>query len=137
VLPWLHMISISLLYRDAALPLTLRSLCLVIACTVIITATYAFAEDDFITSCDNQGFNNVYYLINKTDFSAVADFFLLNDLQFHFEKTYFSSVMGQRDRITTFYDFENMVLHNADKELVHTLDNNLPDYRVEKDQMQS
>ena len=62
-------------------------------------------------------------------------FFLLEDLQFNFERTNFISLMGQRDRITTFYDFDNMALHNENKELLHILDNNLPDYRVEKEQI--
>lgn len=112
-----------------------RSYCIVILCTVIITETSAFAENDSLRSCDSHNFDNVYYLINKKDFSSAADFFLLNDIQFHFEKIDFLSLLGQRDRITTFYDFDNLTLLNAKKELMHTLDNNLPDYRIEKEQI--
>ena len=74
-------------------------------------------------------------MINKKDFIDVTDFFLLNNLQFHFEKIDFLSLLGQRDRITIFYDFDSLALHKANKELVHTLDNNLPDYRIEKEQI--
>jgi len=133
--PWLPMIRIYLPYRDATLFFPLRSLCLVIASTVIIAATSAFAEDSPLNSCDNQDFDNVYYLFDKNDFIAAGDFFQLNDLLFPFRSTNFKGLLGQRNRITTFYDFDELKLLNANKELVHTLDNNLPDYRVEKEQI--
>jgi len=133
--PWWPMIRIYLLYRDATLSFPLRSFCLVIACTVIITATSALAEDDPLNSCDNQGFDNVYYLLDKNDIIDVIDFYNRLHLLFISEKTNFLTLMGQRDRVTTFYDFDNMELHNANKELVHILDKNLPDYRVEKEQI--
>ena len=129
------MIRLYLLYRDATLTLSLRSLCIVIACTVIIIATSALAKDSSLNSCDNQYFDNVYYLFDKNDFIAAGDFFQLNDLLFPFERTNFKGLLGQRNRITTFYDFDDLKLLNANKELVHTLDNNLPDYRVEKEQI--
>jgi len=134
-LPWLPMIRIYLLYRVATLSFAIRSLCLVIACTVIITATSALAEDDPLKSCDNQDFDSAYYLFDKNDIVDVTDFFYQIVLLFSPEKTNFLISNGQWDRITTFYDFDDFELHNADKELVHILDNNLPDYRVEKEQI--
>ena len=74
--PWLPMIRTYILYRDATLSFVLRSLCLVTASTVIIIATSALAEDSFLNSCDNQDFDNVYYLLDKKDFVAAGDFFL-------------------------------------------------------------
>lgn len=133
--PWLPMIRIYLLYRDVTLSFALRSFCLVIASTVIITATSLSAEDSSLNSCDNQVFDNAYYLLDKKDFVDTGDFFLLNDLLFPFEKTNFLTLLGQRDRVTTFYDFDDLALLNANKELVHILDNNLPDYRDEKEQI--
>ena len=133
--PWLPMIRIYRLYRDVTLSFALRSFCLVIASTVIITATSLSAGDSTLNSCDNQVFDNAYYLLDKKDFVATGDFFLLNDLLFPFEKTNFLTLLGQRDRITTYYDFDDLELHNANKELVHILDINLPDYRAEKEQI--
>ena len=129
------MIRIYLLYRDVTLFFALRSLRLVIACTVVIIATSALAKDSSLNSCDSQDFDNAYYLFDKNDFIAAGDFFLLNDLLFPFEKTNFLTLLGQRDRITTYYDFDDLELHNANKELVHILDINLPDYRAEKEQI--
>ncbi len=108
---------------------------MIIICSMIMTATSVFAEDDLIAFCDKQSLDKVYYLIDKKDFSAATDFFLLDDLQFHFDKTDFLRLIGQRNRISTFYDFDNLALLHANKELLHTLDNNLPDYRVEKEQI--
>jgi len=102
---------------------------------VIITATSALAEDSSLNSCDNQSFDNVYYLLDKNDIIGVIDFYNRMHLLFFSEKTNFLTLMGQRDIITTFYDFDNMELLNANKELVHILDKNLPDYRVEKEQI--
>jgi len=133
--PWWPMIRIYLLYRDATLSFALRSLYLVIAYTVTITAASALAEDSSLNSCDNQDFDNAYYLLDKNDIIGVTDFYNRMHLLFSSEKTNFLTLMGQRDIITTFYDFDNMELHNANKELVHTLDKNLPDYRVEKEQI--
>ena len=133
--PWLPMIRVYLLYRDATLSFALRSLCLVVVYTAIITTASALAEDSSLDPCDNQDFDNVYYLFDKNNFIAAGDFFQLNDLSFPFERTNFKGLMGQRDRTTTFYDFDDLELHNANKELVYILDNNLPDYRVEKEQI--
>ena len=129
------MIRIYLLYRDVTLFFALRIPRLVIACTVVIIATSALAKDSSLNSCDSQDFDNAYYLFDKNDFIAAGDFFLLNDLLFPFEKTNFLTLLGQRDRITTYYDFDDLELHNANKELVHILDINLPDYRAEKEQI--
>ena len=133
--PWLHMIRVYLLYRDATLSFALKSLCLVVVYTAIITTASALAEDSSLDPCDNQDFDNVYYLFDKNNFIVAGDFSQLNDLSFPFERTNFKGLMGQRDRTTTFYDFDDLELHNANKELVYILDNNLPDYRVEKEQI--
>ena len=133
--PWLPMIRIYILYRIVTLSFTLKTLCLVIAYAITSTAASALAEDSSLNSCDNQDFDNAYYLLDKNDFIAAGDFFQLNDLLFPFRRTNFKGLLGQRNRITTFYDFDELKLLNANKELVHTLDNNLPDYRVEKEQI--
>ena len=133
--PWLPMIRVYLLYRIVTLSFTLKTLCLVIAYAITSTAASALAEDSSLNSCDNQDFDNAYYLLDKNDINDVPDFFRQIVLLFSAEKTNFLTLMGQRDRITTYYDFDNLELHNANKELVHTLDINLPDYRVEKEQI--
>jgi len=129
------MIRIYLLYRIVTLSFTLKTFCLVIAYAITSTAANALEEDSSLDPCNNQDFDNVYYLLDKNNFIGAGDFFQLNDLSFPFERTNFKGLMGQRDRTTTFYDFDDLELHNANKELVYTLDNNLPDYRVEKEQI--
>jgi len=133
--PWLPMIRIYFLYRIVTLSFTLKMFCLVIAYAITSTATNALTEDSSLNSCNNQDFDNVYYLLDKNDIIGVTDFYNRMHLLFFSEKTNFLTLMGQRDIITTFYDFDNMELHNANKELVHILDKNLPDYRVEKEQI--
>ncbi|MFB3100538.1 MAG: hypothetical protein ACE1ZM_03750, partial [Gammaproteobacteria bacterium] len=78
----------------------LRSLYLVIAYTVTITAASALAEDSSLNSCDNQDFDNAYYLLDKNDIIGVTDFYNRMHLLFSSEKTNFLTLMGQRDIIT-------------------------------------
>ncbi len=110
---------------------------IVVLWAVVTTATGAFAQGDLPTSCASRDFDNVYYLLGQEDFiDAAAYLFSANNPQLNFTyDTNFIDSSGQRHRTTTFYDFDSLALRRANKELVHTVDNNLPDYRIEKEQI--
>jgi len=133
--PWLPMIRTYILYRAVTLSLTLKMFHLVVAYVIATTAASALTEDTSQLPCEAQDFDNVYYLFDINDITDATYFYNQMHLLFPTEKTNFLTLIGQRDRISTFYDFDNLALHNANKELVHILDNNLPDYRAEKEQI--
>lgn len=93
------------------------------------------ATEDLPTSCNNKSFDNISYLLHKNDIKAAGIFFLLKDLESSPEKTNFRSFIGRRNKITTFYDFAELQLHNAGRELVHTIDNNLLNYRRDREKI--
>lgn len=95
----------------------------------------AYAEDAPQDDCENRSFDNVYYLIDKKDFVPVSIFYQNIPVINSNAGFKFMNLEGQRDRITTYYDFDDLAILNANKELMSTLDDDLAKYFVEREQI--
>ena len=133
--PWLPMIRIYLLYSVGALSLVIRMLYWLIACAIMTTSANALTEDVSITSCKNKEFNNIYFLIDKNDFYSASIFYQEIDVIDSKTETDFESLIGERERYSIYYDFDDLDILKADKELVYILDKDLLDFFPEREQI--
>ena len=106
-----------------------------IACAIMTASANASADDGSPTSCENKGFDNIYYLIDKNDFYSASIFYQKIDVIDSKTETDFESLIGERERFTIYYDFDDMDILKADKELVYILDKDLLDFFPEREQI--
>jgi len=132
---WLPMIRVYLLYSVGALSFVIRMLYWLIACAIMTASANVLAEDDSPTSCENEGFDNIYYLIDKNDFYPASIFYQKIDVIDSKTETDFKSLIGERERFTIYYDFDDLDILNADKELVYILDKDLLDFFPDREQI--
>jgi len=125
---WLPMIRAYLLYSVGALSFVIRMLYWLIACAIMTASADASADDGSPTSCENEGFDNIYYLIDKNDFYPASIFYQKIETIDSETETDFESLIGERGRTSIYYDFDNLDILKADKELVYIQHNDLPDY---------
>ena len=111
--------------------LILRIVLPVILYANLISASNA-SEHSIQDRCQKRIFSNTYYLVdNKSAYGA--SIFLLNILKSDiYQKANFIGFEGVRDRVSTYYDFDDMELLNSNKELVHIIDTGLPQYHPGK-----
>ncbi len=136
VLRLLHTTRIYRLYRVITLSSTLRAFCLSFILVIItISAGAASVEDLHLNSCENQDFENTYYMLGSDDISAVTDFLTKHAILAPDADNDFKSYSGNREISTTYYDYDNLEILNKGKELKHILDKNLAKYRKEREQI--
>ena len=135
VLHWLPMIRICLLHRDVKLSFILQTFYVVIALAMTTTVANAITEDIAQDSCEYQGFDNVYYLIDKNDFYSVSAFYQEITVISSIKETNFESLIGQSDRTRIYYDFDDLDILSNENELVSVLNSNFPDYFPERAQI--
>jgi len=99
-----------------------------IACAILTASANAIADDDSPTSCENKGFDNIYYLIDKNDFYSASIFYKKIEIIDSKTEMDFKSLIGKRDRSSIYYDFDELDILNAQKELVYILDKDLLDF---------
>jgi len=105
------------------------------AILIFISASVSSEENFDIQTCQQQDFVNSYHLIDVDDMNAVSLFYKqIGDSNF-IDLGYISSIVGKRKRITTYYDFDDLAVLNASKEIIHIVDDNLPDFRMEREQV--
>jgi len=111
--------------------LILRIVLPVILYANLISASNA-SEHSIQDRCQKRIFSNTYYLVdNKSAYGA--SIFLLNILKSDiYQKANFIGFEGVRDRVSTYYDFDDLELLNSNKELVHIIDTGLPQYHPGK-----
>ena len=132
---WLLMIRIYLLYSVVTLPRVLRMLYWLIACAILTASANALADDVTPTLCENKGFDNVYFLIDKNDFYPASIFYQKIDVIDSKTETDFKSLIGERERFTIYYDFDDLDILNAQKELVYILDKDLLEFFPGREQI--
>ena len=132
---WLPMIRVYLLYSVVTLPCVLRLLQWLIACAIFSVSANALSEDVPPTSCENKGFDNIYFLIDKNDFYSASIFYQKIDVIDSKTETDFKSLVGERDRSSIYYDFDDLDILNAQKELVYILDKDLLDFFPGREQI--
>lgn len=112
-----------------------RIVFLLIVFLISIKLVNAGAINDQVQTCMKNGFVNSYYLIDLADISEVSSFYRQMGNSIFNELEDFSAIKGKRDRISTYYDFDDLELLKARKELFITLDINLPRYRTEREKI--
>lgn len=135
VRPWWPMIRIYLLYRVVTLPFILRTFYLLIAYAILTASANALTEDISNNTCENGGFENIYFLVDMNNFVSVSDFYQEIPAIEAKAGIDFTSYIGQRNRISIYYDFEDLDILKANKELVSILDDGLPNYFIEREQV--
>ncbi len=106
-----------------------------IACAIMTASANASADDDSPTSCENKGFDNIYYLIDKNNFYSASIFYQKLEIIDSETETDFESLIGERERYSIYYDFDDLDILRADKELVYILDKDLLDFFPEREQI--
>jgi hypothetical protein len=106
-----------------------------IACAIMTVSAAASADDDSPTSCENKGFDNIYYLIDKNDFYSASIFYQKIEIIDSKTETDFESLIGERERYSIYYDFDDLDILKADKELVYILDKDLLDFFPDREQI--
>jgi len=135
VLHWLPMIRICLLHRDVKLSFILQTFYVVIALAMTTTVANAITEDIAQDSCEYQGFDNVYYLIDKNNFYSASAFYQEITVINSIKETNFESLIGESDRTRIYYDFDHLEILNNNNELVYVLNSDFPDYFSEREQI--
>jgi len=97
-----------------------------LALAMITTVANAITEDIFQDSCEYQGFDNAYYLINKNDFYSASVFYQEITVIDSIKETNFESLIGESDRTRIYYDFDHLDILNHNNELVYVLNSNFP-----------
>ena len=111
--------------------LILRTVFPVILYASFISVSNA-SENSIQDRCQNRIFNNTYYLIDNV-YADHTSVFLQNILKSNIDQEVnFIGFVGVKDRVTTYYDFDDMELLKSNKELVHILDIDLPQYHPGK-----
>ena len=83
--------------------------------------------------CNGLKSSNAYYLLGIADIEEVSRYFqTLSESHFK-EIESFSAIVGQRDRLVTFYDTKDLGLLNQGIELLHVVDKKLPAYREDRE----
>ncbi len=131
-LRWLRMIKIYFLHKIISLFCRFKIHDLIILCLMACAVANVYAENLEQDACENKGFDNAYYLLNKKDYAAASTFF--QEIP-PMKKGKFYIFPGERERVSTYYDFEDLAILNSGKELVYTLDENLPKYFKEREQV--
>ncbi|MBL1141655.1 MAG: hypothetical protein D8M62_06400 [Proteobacteria bacterium] len=129
------MIRIYLQYRSLILFSIVKKLCF--SSVFITTSTVAVAVTNGTGTdyCINQGFKNTYYLLDYKDITAASVFFQEISLKNTSMESRLVIKKGTRARGITYFDDNNLTLLTAKKELIHVIDNNLPEFREDKEQI--
>lgn len=109
---------------------------LLVILVISSTTSYALDEGARQNDCDSHGFDNSYYVIGEKDFIAASAYYLNIPKINSDGKTRFLSQIGQRKRTATYYDFDDLALLNAHKELLHVFDTDVPNYFADREQVQ-
>jgi len=99
------------------------------------TIANALTENISQNTCENQGFENAYFLIDKNDFYSASVFYQEITVISSIKETNFESLVGQSDRIRIYYDFDDLDILNNKNELVSVLNSNFPDYFSVREQI--
>ena len=102
----------------------------------VIFCSSVWASEDANAKCGRDGFNNVAYLIDVDYISSVSAFF--NQIP----ETYFGSSSnllvisrGTKSRLETYFDDNDLSLLENNRELLISVEENLPSYRVGREQV--
>lgn len=101
----------------------------------LFVATDSFSGEGEAEVCGNQDFRNAYYQVDVSNVARASTFFLgmvenyFNDLE------PFSAVVGNKFRVETFYDFEDLGILKNDKELYLSVNKKMPYYRAEREKV--
>jgi len=111
--------------------LILRTILPVILYASFISASNA-SEKSIQDRCQKRIFSNTYYLVDNI-YAQHTSAFLQNILKPDiYQKANFIGFEGLRDRVSTYYDFDDLELLHSNKELVHIIDTGLPQYHPGK-----
>lgn len=88
------------------------------------------------TLCEKEDFKSTYYYIEVEAISDVSDFFKkIPANYFNRNDELFVINNGQRNRVETYFDDNNLSILKHGRELLIAVDKNLPNYRVGKEQI--
>ena len=132
---WLPMIRIYLLYRVVKLSFIIKTFYALVALAMTTIIANALTEDISQNTCENQGYNNAYFLIDKNDFYSAAVFYYKIGVIDSITESNFESLIGQSDRTRIYYDFDDLDILSVNNELVSILNSDFRDYFTEREQI--
>lgn len=98
-------------------------------------SSLSIASDSPGAGCENQNFTDTYFLLGANQVGEVSIFFnnLFNNYFEDFEP--FISTVGQRSRLERYFDTNKNSIHDGGMELYISTEENLPEYRIGREQV--
>lgn len=102
---------------------------------ISLLSTNVLSDESSVASCEREGFQNSYYFIDVETIADVSDFFVqIPDIYLISDDSYFSVEYGQRNRVETYFDDNNLNLLKFNRELVLILNEEIPEYKSEREE---
>ncbi|MBN1378448.1 MAG: hypothetical protein JXA04_04365 [Gammaproteobacteria bacterium] len=102
---------------------------------LMILVSPARSSPEYLESCSDGRLKNAYFLIGVADIVEVSKFYQRMPEKYFKDIKDITGTIGRRKRTIKYYDFNRYQLLMGDYELFHLTDENLPNYRTERDKI--